>query len=125
MHAAKVHGVDATHRPTVSKIVSMNRVDGGGSQWTGEDCALDRKLRDCRTLATRDERHRLVTKCRLPRFETSRAYGFELPLAEYHRPPNLWRRFRPALDTQAPSDAFALLHELDRRVVLVSSKRRA
>jgi hypothetical protein len=31
------------------------------------------KLRDCRTLATKDERHRLVTKCRLPRFETSDA----------------------------------------------------
>jgi hypothetical protein len=29
---------------------------------------------DSRTLATKDERHHLVTKCRPPRFETSRAY---------------------------------------------------
>jgi hypothetical protein len=31
---------------------------------------------DSRTLATKDERHRLVTKCGLPRFKTSRAYEF-------------------------------------------------
>jgi hypothetical protein len=28
--------------PCVSKIVSKNRVDGGGNQWTGEDCAFGR-----------------------------------------------------------------------------------
>jgi hypothetical protein len=60
--------------PTVSKIVSTNRVDVGGLQWIPEEHGFTRKPRDSRSLATKDERHRLVTKCHQPRFETSRAY---------------------------------------------------
>jgi len=41
-----------------------------GPQWTGADCRIGRKERDSRTLATKDEQHRMFTKCRLLGFES-------------------------------------------------------
>ena len=48
---------------SVSKSVSTNRVDSGRLGWTRGDSRFDRKPRDSRTLATKDEWHRLFTKC--------------------------------------------------------------
>lgn len=57
-------------RRGVSKNVSKTRVDSGVLQWTREDNCFDRNRCDSRTLATKDEQHRLLTKCRPQGFET-------------------------------------------------------
>jgi hypothetical protein len=62
-------------RLSVSKSVSTNRVDSGGLEGTREECGSGRMRWDSRTLATKDERHRLFTKCHLPGFESRSAHN--------------------------------------------------
>src|ERR1019366_5257328 len=54
-------------------MVSKNQVELGGRSRTQGDSGTNGKWRDSRTLATKNERHRVLTRCRLPGFETYRA----------------------------------------------------
>jgi len=54
--------------------LSKNWVDRRGLQKTRADISAARKRWDSRTLATKDERHRHVTKYRLPGFNSRRLH---------------------------------------------------
>jgi hypothetical protein len=54
--------------------LSKNQADSGRLGKTAAESRPRRKPWDSRTIATKDERHHRLEKCRLPRFETSRAY---------------------------------------------------
>ena len=75
--AAKVERRRTEARPSPRlQNLSKNGVDSGGKRRTWEDDQTRRKRRDSRTLATKDERHRFVSKWHPLGFETYRAYRF-------------------------------------------------
>jgi len=54
--------------------LSTNRVDSSWTRWTRGDSQWPAKLCNSRTLATKDERHRLLRKCCLLEFDSRRLH---------------------------------------------------